>query len=338
VLYLRPDVRFSSLLDPTFLYLYNPDLHKSLEAFNSGLAPDPFSLLRQQFKADYVLTRTPAVISALDHDPHMVRKFPQSYKDAISDQAGMFLYAVGKDVRPEYVSTYQYKLHDLGSPPRPWPERPEDLGTLAPIWPEKDAFKDLAYPPRYFDVRMASGQPILPPNSQASDPSLGTVAPMEAELHSQGSSAPLQAIDASIKQVKRDSNGPLCATVQIPVQEMARLAGATVLGVGGGPQIRVFRNGRLIGGLGHGDALFHTTGKMLVLDTPVAASDRIQALLCAEGHQSLGVSLSLWQQTHLASLCDVKRVEVVRQEWSQSLKTTSEWAALECLGPVVRSL
>jgi hypothetical protein len=65
----RPDVRFVDLLDPVFLWRASPQKYMARLGLIKGAFRDPHAVLRDAFKADYVLCASPALIRQMQADP-----------------------------------------------------------------------------------------------------------------------------------------------------------------------------------------------------------------------------------------------------------------------------
>lgn len=72
----RPDLRFTDLLDPTFLYFRDKSLHQLRQKLVRGRSPDPHGITRGIFRADYVLCRDPGLNSRLASDPGFQQIYP----------------------------------------------------------------------------------------------------------------------------------------------------------------------------------------------------------------------------------------------------------------------
>jgi hypothetical protein len=86
LLHERPDVRFVDLLDPAFLWRASPQKYLARLGLIKGAFHDPHAMLRDAFKADYVLCASPELIRQMDADPVHFRSLP----DVNSNQVRMF--------------------------------------------------------------------------------------------------------------------------------------------------------------------------------------------------------------------------------------------------------
>lgn len=72
----RPDLRFVDVLDPTFLWRQSPDKYLARQGLVKGAFSDPHTILRDVFKADYVLCASTALINQMYADPSNFRAIP----------------------------------------------------------------------------------------------------------------------------------------------------------------------------------------------------------------------------------------------------------------------
>ena len=78
ILYARPGYQFVDLLDPRFLLHANPKKFEEKRLLKVGLIKDPFSLIYEDFKADYVLCSDPNINKSLSKDPRFRKIYPTS--------------------------------------------------------------------------------------------------------------------------------------------------------------------------------------------------------------------------------------------------------------------
>jgi hypothetical protein len=124
-----------------------------------------------------------------------------------------------------------------------------------------------------------------------------------------------------------------CASARLPSEELSRLQGRTLLAIGGGRNIRIWRNAR---------PLYHSiqvpservmSSQLIQLPVPVAASDVYDLLVCSlETASVMGISLSFWSEAELVSLCE-------RKGWSrpETLEDRRDWKVVgrprfSCIG------
>lgn len=105
-------------------------------------------------------------------------------------------------------------------------------------------------------------------------------------------------------RVGAPAGAPRCALLAPTAAERARLAGATVLGLGGGPWIRAALNGQLLVDLADDDPHPAVLRHAQALPRPFLPDDDLELLVCAAPDQpSFGVALSLWRDDDLRRRC-----------------------------------
>lgn len=76
LLYLRPDLRFTDLLDPSYLYFHDRGLFWKRERWRAGREPDVFGFVRGDLNADYVLCRDSRANHQMASHPGFRQLFP----------------------------------------------------------------------------------------------------------------------------------------------------------------------------------------------------------------------------------------------------------------------
>lgn len=95
-----------------------------------------------------------------------------------------------------------------------------------------------------------------------------------------------------------------CGVVRPTASEMARLAGATVLGLGGGRVLRAFLNGKALFSTGAAFPQPRLLQVLVPLPQPLLPTDVLEVVACSSDAQPyLGVALSLWTQAPLDEAC-----------------------------------
>jgi hypothetical protein len=124
-----------------------------------------------------------------------------------------------------------------------------------------------------------------------------------------------------------------CAVAHLPADELRRLQGRTILAIGGGRNVRIWRNGR---------PLYHSiqmpaeplmSSQLVDLREPATASDRFELMVCSlETSPVMGMSISFWSEAELNALCERKR-------WSppETLDDRRDWKVVgrprfSCIG------
>lgn len=76
VLYLRPEMRFVDTLDPAFLWKASHDRYLMRQMLIAGAFEDPYPVLREQFRADYVLCASEPLIRQMRANPTRFQPLP----------------------------------------------------------------------------------------------------------------------------------------------------------------------------------------------------------------------------------------------------------------------
>lgn len=111
IFYARPDLRFSDLLDPTFMLLQHRGLVILRDSLAAGTVADAYSLMKSRFGADYATVRKPGLLTRLESDPNFIRIYPGyewklAGQDIDMDALGFVVYRL----RPQRVV---HQLYDL---------------------------------------------------------------------------------------------------------------------------------------------------------------------------------------------------------------------------------
>jgi hypothetical protein len=341
IIYLRPDMKFTSLLDPTFLYNAQPHLHKSLNEIISNHVPDVFSFIKAEFGADFVYTINPHLASDLELNPHLVRLYPRTTEDFLTNPLRISLFALSDSVRTEFVSSFQYKLSDLGFPPKPWPQV-ISYGALTQKWPEDPTWKELTYPPRFVDFRRISNKKITASNNTFA---------MNPIKKNEGTSTARDEINTFSTNSDQDTSengasnkGPfsshICSEIAPSPEEVARLAGSEYVGIGGGPFIKIFRNHKLIETIVNENNNYQLLSRLVALPSPVNPQDEFRILICSKYNQSMGLSISFWRQSALEELCTQRKNLDLEKilPWVEGSLYSQDTPSLECFGRVTKAL
>jgi len=78
LLHERPDLRFVELLDPSLLYTKNESLYRERAELVAGHRTDPYQLLGERFRANFVLCRNLNISAQLSSDPAFQQLYPRS--------------------------------------------------------------------------------------------------------------------------------------------------------------------------------------------------------------------------------------------------------------------
>lgn len=100
LLYLRPDLRFTDLLDPTYLYFHDRGLFWKRERWRTGRDPDVFGFVRVDLGADYVLCRDSRANYRMASDPGFRQVYPAG------NGGELRLFRVAERASPAYVTDF----------------------------------------------------------------------------------------------------------------------------------------------------------------------------------------------------------------------------------------
>lgn len=340
IIYLRPDMKFTSLLDPTFLYHAQPHLHESLKHIISNHVPDVFSYVKAEFDPDYIYTHNRRLAHELELNPHLVRLFPRTLEDFRSNDLGIHLFALSESIRPEFVSSFQFKLMDMGFPPKPWPQE-VSFAPLPQKWPEDPHWKELSYPPRFMDFRKFSQSKTSEKNSPFTMTPLNRLE-TKPSLTLQENPMPLSAPEMSTQASSPPNEtflNHLCSEIAPSPEEIARLTGSDYVGVGGGPYIKIFRNQKILETLVAENTTYQLLSRLVALQSPVNPHDEFRFLVCSPSDRPMGLSVSFWQRSALEELCSYRRNFDVEkfQPWIEISSNPKDTRSVECFGKVTQA-
>lgn len=83
ILRARPDLRFVDLLEPALLWDASREKFMARRQLLTGTSPEPWKVLREQFKADYVLCAEPALIEQMDANRRDFAALPGTRGDRV---------------------------------------------------------------------------------------------------------------------------------------------------------------------------------------------------------------------------------------------------------------
>jgi hypothetical protein len=254
--YSRPKMRFLDTLDPSLLYFSDEPAHNARNQLMRGEVGDPYGLLKNAFKADYVYCRNPTVVSVLERDPRFRRLFPEEMEGKRA-QTQFFVYELRTGALPEYVKSFK--------------------ASLVPATTEN--FR-----------------------SQGPDQAEATMLPIELTFSGYADLASV--FKDAVKSGKEGQ--AFCALVR--PSRMEELAGATYLSLGGGRNLRVWKNGKPL--FESGDAYLQAGmhQQVVSLGAPLKASDRLDFVVCSAREASFwGLSVLGLTETTFGKLCEWKR-------------------------------
>ncbi len=298
----RPKFSFVDILDPSFLYMANRDLHTQRESLREGRIVDPYALIRAA-GYDHVLCRAPDAIAQLERDPNFVRIFPEKSGDISGHNGGNALYAVVPRRDPRFVEAYEgVPLESL------------DASSMA-------GFATQAPSPGL-------------PWRKLELPTVG-----EAQLATQAVFLDLR---KELKKVSQDraEKAPTqvsCFAVRPAKDQAALQAGRVLIGVGGGRNVRLWLNGKPLYSSQVALPGPRLVSELVRLKRPLRADDRLEAIVCSQAASSyMGLALSFWTDGELAETCKRKKYAA-----SPALADERGWSDVgglesSCLGPIAR--
>ncbi len=132
-----------------------------------------------------------------------------------------------------------------------------------------------------------------------------------------------------------DGGDIACTDVEPSPAEMDRLKGASIVGLGGGPHLQLWHDGKLIYGSVNFSAPRSILHSLVELSSPVAKETKIRVRICgARNSIYLGVALSFWTKESLLETCAARKNEsydYVPTENAEKLERSD----IECLAPLV---
>jgi hypothetical protein len=99
ILYFRPDLRFTYLLDPLLLRAASPARFRALQSIRLGTEPDLFTAAREWFAADYLLCDERSVSRQAAADPR--------FRELASPSAGVRVFALEPEADRSFVRAFQ---------------------------------------------------------------------------------------------------------------------------------------------------------------------------------------------------------------------------------------
>lgn len=170
---------------------------------------------------------------------------------------------------------------------------------------------------------------------QASSENFTSLQPTDAEgeplAEDLGGTNFLNLFPVAAKSLKQKPNS-YCALVSPAFSELSRLAGATHLSLGGGRNLRLWVNGKLL--YESRSAFVRAQSSQVIVPLPKALStnDKVEVLVCSGGDAPFwGVALSAWTIKEIENTCRWKRLGV---DGNSSLAAYSGREAATCLGPL----
>ncbi len=126
-----------------------------------------------------------------------------------------------------------------------------------------------------------------------------------------------------------------CVTVRPTAEEMRNHQKTDLVGLGGGPEIRLWWNGKMM--LTASPPKYASPrmqGIFIELPRPLNENDQIEATICSENPEALAFSLSLMTKNDLVSFCKNRGKEPRDNRWD--VKSGSKPVETTCLGSIYR--
>jgi hypothetical protein len=330
--YARPDLHFIDLLDPSFLHDYNRQLYDARLEWNQGTVPDTYGMLKDGFNANYIFCRNSPVVPILVADPNITLIYPKTILERKNNR--FYVFAMNSERRKEFVSAFSFNTSLERALRSKFPDK--DAIAKKPVfvdWPavgspeseNNEIFLNLNFVLGIASAPSVSGKGELKMDAN-STPKTHSINDANGESdHSEESprnSDPVKPTEASV----------VCTDVVPKSAEIQRLAGSTIIGLGGGPHLELWVDGvaeyssvRFSGPR----RIIHT---LVELRKPTTGTSNIRLRVCGIEHAGyFGVSLSLWKLASLESLCKERfnqNIDFILQPNARH----RELADLECIG------
>ncbi len=284
IMYVRPQLTFVDILDPSYLILANPSLHEARDDMARGKIADLRFVVGDVFKAQYIFCDVPSLNARLDRDPHFARVHPDK---PVAKSLSPFAIFKLKTTQP--LSNFEREfMYSLPTDREKWTAITADVpGPKGPI------------ASTHLNFRAKLSKEQLSENST-------------------------------------DSEERIANCVFVIPQDLTGHVGADHIGLGGGPNIRVWFNE---------EPLYENDGEpqrvnaldiLLPLPRPLRATDTLKAMVCPGVVQTyFGWSLSFWTTAQMQETCADQTVpragetEPIATEWLYKGDQLRN-----CLGPI----
>lgn len=257
ILYARPDLSFTDLLDPSFLREYDPATFFSRQILVKGMNPAPFGAIKKQ-NADYVFCREKLLVDELERDSNFKRIYPLDATNP-ADPLGIYIFEVAKKQSDVWVSHYQTK--ELPNNKNP------DFLQLNPANISGANWNNLVASENYFGLKNT--------NTPTNNLSIW------------------------------------CTAIRPSVEEIKAHQGSTLIGVGGGRNIRLWLNAKPLYYSQHSPEFPRLLHQFIRLKHPLQANDTLEAIVCSQyGLPFYGFALSFWKEPDIAKACEWKEANI----------------------------
>lgn len=267
IYYFRPDLSFIDILDPSFLYRAEPNLHKLRERFYEGKEVDPYPIVKYGFQAQYTLCDIPELNAKLDADPRFERIFPKNPNTTQSAGVRERVFRL-KDDATYFVRNYEYQIQDIKS-----------LKQMQGLTkPPTDSWQS-------FSLADKTRKPAIQDYFNFT-----TLLPL----------------DLSIQDQQLRSNSLQCVWVRPQISDVQKSQSAQFLGIGGALNIRVWLNGQNLF-QSRGEEFRGRMIDLLIPIGSLKSQDRLEALICPSPQAPFfGIALSFWQKPQINKICEEK--------------------------------
>lgn len=289
----RSDLQFIDILDPSLLYFRNPQAYNAREELKKGIVSDAYGLIKNAFKADYVVCYTPSVVAQLQMDPGFIQLHPTLSTTPIYERS-LHVFAVKETAPAGYLSQGKISF---------W----KDITTKN----FEHATPATATVQKERDFNMANNRFINFAFLNKSE-----------SIYS--------------KAVNEKKDGAFCAAFTPSAQDLAKYVGADYLSLGGGRNLRVWRNNKLLYKSGIGFPLARISQVVIPLTEKLRAADHFTFVACSSKAANYwGLSAAFWHKTQLAQLCEQKKNDRPMNEKTVDTEGALTSLPLEtCIGPL----
>lgn len=285
LLYLRPDLYFVDILDPSLLYFTDKSIFWARQKLITLRVGDQYAMLKSVFHADYALSQDLALAEQLRKDPDFLELYPGSQAQKVQ----LFLFELREHAKPNFLHEFKiFPVHKLtGNNFRE--KTPDDAEKNSLQYSEqKSDYLDLSY---VYQEQLKNEKP-----------------------------------DGDIN----------CARVDLDANEMKKFIGAEYFGVGGGRNVRIWRNGKPF--YTSVNAFINADKLQLLVQMPehLKVDDQFSLISCSSVDAPYwGVSASFWTKKEIEDICAEKHtvaghIHPDPFNW-QYTGVTSE----SCLGPIL---
>jgi hypothetical protein len=201
------------------------------------------------------------------------------------------------------------------------------------MWPPKE-WDNRPFKPTFVDLNALRKTITNPVQTSAATPTNAN----NAAINNSIAARQVHNAATSLDRADPKAHKVLCAQVEPDPEEIKRLAGAEILGIGGGPHVRVWRNGQLIIETHMDLGRPGLVNLMAHLESPLVGSDRVQVMVCNDDDSPSGLALSFWRQAALRQLCASNGSQAMQVQQPLKAGVLTNVNPLECLAPFAKSV